>query len=154
MALITGTRLLGEILIADGVTTPEMVTAALNRMQTTGERLGEALVALGAVTKDDVLKALAVQHNLPYLFRAHLPPAGGQESVAQISAPVRRVPDRRRGRLAHRRDRGPAQSDDRGRPSPVHRPRDPDRGESRRRDPGGDRPHLRRSGDAVAAYRR
>ncbi len=73
MALITGTRLLGEILVADGVTTPEMITAALNRMQTTGERLGEALVALGAVTKDDVLKALAVQNNLPYLFRGELP---------------------------------------------------------------------------------
>ena len=73
MSLITGTRLLGEILVADGVTTPEMITAALNRMQTTGERLGEALVALGAVTKDDVLKALAVQNNLPYLFRGELP---------------------------------------------------------------------------------
>ncbi len=73
MALIAGTRLLGEILVADGVTTPEMITAALTRMQTTGERLGEALVALGAVTKDDVLKALAVQNNLPYLFRGELP---------------------------------------------------------------------------------
>ena len=73
MSLITGTRLLGEILVADGVTTPEMITAALTRMQTTGERLGEALVALGAVTKDDVLKALAVQNNLPYLFRGELP---------------------------------------------------------------------------------
>ena len=73
MALATGTRLLGEILTADGVTTPEMITLALNRMQTTGERLGEALVALGAVTKDDVLKALAVQNNLPYLFRGELP---------------------------------------------------------------------------------
>src|SRR6059036_2276114 len=73
MALITGTRLLGEILVADGVTTPEMITAGLTRMQTTGERLGEALVALGAVTKNDVLKALAVQNNLPYLFRGELP---------------------------------------------------------------------------------
>src|SRR5947209_18491546 len=73
MALITGTRLLGEILVADGVTTPEMITAALNRMQTTGERLGEAQVALSAVTKDDVLKALEVQNNLPYLFRGELP---------------------------------------------------------------------------------
>src|SRR5947209_5175833 len=73
MALITGTRLLGEILVADGGTTPEMITAGLNRMQTTGERLGEALVGLGAVTKDDVLKALAVQNNLPYLFRGELP---------------------------------------------------------------------------------
>src|SRR5712691_13417015 len=73
MPLVTGTRLLGEILVADGVTTPEMITLALNRMQTTGERVGEALVALGAVTKDDVLKALAVQNNLPYLFRGELP---------------------------------------------------------------------------------
>jgi general secretion pathway protein E len=73
MALGTGTRLLGEILVADGVTTPEMITLALNRMQTTGERLGEALVSLGAVTKDDVLKALAIQNNLPYLFRGELP---------------------------------------------------------------------------------
>src|SRR3989440_74874 len=73
MSLITGTRLLGEILVADGVTTPEMITAGLTRMQTTGERLGEALVALGAVTKDDVIKALAVQNNLPYLFRGELP---------------------------------------------------------------------------------
>ncbi|PYN96347.1 MAG: type II secretion system protein GspE [Candidatus Rokuibacteriota bacterium] len=73
MALITGTRLLGEILVADGVTTPDMITAALDRMQTSGERIGEALVALGAVTKDDVLKALAAQNNLPYLFRGELP---------------------------------------------------------------------------------
>jgi type II secretion system protein E len=73
MAIATGTRHLGQILIADGITTPEMVTLALNRCQTTGERLGEALVALGAVSREDVLKAVALQHNLPYLFRGELP---------------------------------------------------------------------------------
>jgi type II secretion system protein E len=73
MAIATGTRHLGQILVADGVTTPEMVTMGLARCQTTGERLGEALVALGAVSREDVLKALALQHNLPYLFRGELP---------------------------------------------------------------------------------
>jgi general secretion pathway protein E len=73
MALATGTRHLGQILVADGITTPEMITLGLNRCQTTGERLGEALVALGAVSREDVLKAVALQHNLPYLFRGELP---------------------------------------------------------------------------------
>jgi len=73
MALASGTRHLGQILVADGITTPEMITLALNRCQTTGERLGEALVALGAASREDVLKAVALQHNLPYLFRGELP---------------------------------------------------------------------------------
>jgi type II secretion system protein E len=73
MATATATRLLGDILIADGVTTPEMIARALARAQTTGERLGEALVALGAVTRDDVMRAVARQHNLPYLSRDELP---------------------------------------------------------------------------------
>ncbi len=73
MAIVTSTRLLGEILIADGITTPEMIALALNRTRTTGERLGEALVGLGAVTKEDVLRAVARQHNLPYLSRDELP---------------------------------------------------------------------------------
>jgi general secretion pathway protein E len=66
-------RLLGELLVQEGLTTPEMVKQALARTQTTGEQLGEALIALGAVSRDDVLKALALQHNLPYLFRGELP---------------------------------------------------------------------------------
>jgi general secretion pathway protein E len=73
MALAASTRHLGQILVADGITTPDMITLALNRCQTTGERLGEALVALGAVSREDVLKAVALQHNLPYLFRGELP---------------------------------------------------------------------------------
>jgi len=73
MVIATATRLLGEILIADGVTTPDMIALALSRAQSTGERLGEALVALGAATKDDVLRALARQQNLPYMSRDELP---------------------------------------------------------------------------------
>ncbi len=68
-------RLLGEIFIHDRVTTPDVVGAALARAKTTGERLGEALVALGAVTNEDVLRALAKQQGLPFLSRNELPSA-------------------------------------------------------------------------------
>ncbi len=73
MATTTATRLLGEILVAEGVTTPEMIAMALSRGRNTGERIGEALVALGAASREDVLCALALQHNLPYLSRDELP---------------------------------------------------------------------------------
>ena len=73
MAIATATRLLGEILVADGVTTPEMIARALERMRTSGERIGEALVALGALSQEDVLKAVALQRDLPYLFRGEFP---------------------------------------------------------------------------------
>src|SRR6266436_2088888 len=73
MGIAASTRRLGELLIADGVTTPDLVAGALARIQTTGETLGEALVALGAVSREDVLKAVALQQNLPYLFRGEFP---------------------------------------------------------------------------------
>src|SRR5690348_8163637 len=68
-------RLLGEILVQEGVTTSDVVERALARAQTTGELIGEALVALGAVSAEDVLRALAQQHNLPYLGPDELPSA-------------------------------------------------------------------------------
>src|SRR6267142_6274509 len=66
-------RLLGEILVQEGLITADVVERALARSQTTGELVGEALVALGAVTEDDVLRALALQQNLPYLWREEMP---------------------------------------------------------------------------------
>src|SRR2546428_3442980 len=73
MGIAASTRRLGELLIADGVTTPDVVAGAVARIQPTGETLGEALVALGAVSREDVLKAVALQQNLPYLFRGEFP---------------------------------------------------------------------------------
>ncbi len=73
MATTTATRLLGEILVAEGVTTPEMIAMALSRSRNTGERIGEALVVLGGASREDVLSAVALQHNLPYLSRDELP---------------------------------------------------------------------------------
>jgi general secretion pathway protein E len=68
-------RLLGDILVQEGLTTPDVVQRALARAQTSGELIGEALVALGAVTEDDVLRALALQQDLPYLWREEFPSA-------------------------------------------------------------------------------
>jgi general secretion pathway protein E len=73
MALVSANQLLGELLIADGVTTPEMIARALERAQTTRERLGEALVALGVATMEDVLRAVARQCQLTFLRRDELP---------------------------------------------------------------------------------
>jgi general secretion pathway protein E len=72
MAIATS-RLLGEILVQEGLTTSDVVQRALARAQTSGELIGEALVALGAVTEDDVLRALALQQDLPYMWREEFP---------------------------------------------------------------------------------
>src|SRR5438876_255028 len=66
-------RQLGEILVHERLTTPDVVERGLARSRTTGERLGEALVALGAIKDEDVLRALAVQQGLAYLTRDELP---------------------------------------------------------------------------------
>jgi general secretion pathway protein E len=73
MAIGAPPRLLGEILVADGLTTADAVDRALARQKTTGELIGEALIALGAVNEDDVARALAVQQDLPYVWREELP---------------------------------------------------------------------------------
>jgi general secretion pathway protein E len=73
MALAASTRLLGEILLAEGLTTPDVIGLALSRCETTGERLGEALIGLGAVAQEDVLRAVAKQQQLPFLTREELP---------------------------------------------------------------------------------
>jgi len=64
---------LGDILVSEGLTTADVIALATTRAQTTGERLGDALVALGAVSADDVLRAVARQCGLPYLSRDELP---------------------------------------------------------------------------------
>jgi general secretion pathway protein E len=75
MAIAASRRLLGEILVEEGLITSDIVERALARARTTGERIGEALVALGAITRDDVLRALARQQNLAYIGREELPSA-------------------------------------------------------------------------------
>src|SRR5881227_1591676 len=73
MAIGAPPRLLGEILVAEGLTTTAAIDRALARQRTTGELIGECLVAIGAVNEDDVARALAVQQDLPYVWREELP---------------------------------------------------------------------------------
>src|SRR5215510_14763595 len=68
-----GTKALGETLIEAGVITPETLAAALSRAEHARERIGEALVALGAVSEEDVLRALATQRRLPFLSAEEVP---------------------------------------------------------------------------------
>src|SRR6266508_3805645 len=73
MAISTAARPLGQILLEAGAISVESLDAALARIGSTGERLGEALIALGATERDDVLRALAQQQHLSYLGRDELP---------------------------------------------------------------------------------
>ena len=65
--------LLGRILLDGRLITDRDLQRALERQKTTGERIGEALVALGAVNREDVLRALAQQQGLAYLSREEFP---------------------------------------------------------------------------------
>jgi general secretion pathway protein E len=75
MALRTapGTKDLGETLVETGVITPETLATALTRAEHTNERVGDALVALGAVSQDDILKAVAKQWRVPFLSAEDMP---------------------------------------------------------------------------------
>jgi Type II secretion system (T2SS), protein E, N-terminal domain len=58
---------LGKMLIDRGLITKEELERALERQQQTGERLGEALVAIGAAASDDVARVLADHLRMPYV---------------------------------------------------------------------------------------
>src|SRR5262245_41405206 len=65
--LTTGRKGLGETLLEAGVITPETLALAEARAGEARERLGDALVELGAVPEDDVLRALASQRGLSFV---------------------------------------------------------------------------------------
>jgi hypothetical protein len=62
---------LGEQLVAEGAVSPALVAAALERMAVTGERIGSALVGVGA-SADRVAMALAGQQRVLAARDAHL----------------------------------------------------------------------------------
>jgi general secretion pathway protein E len=64
---------LGQILVQARVITDETLEEALALATRDRQRLGEALVVLGAATVEDVLKAVAAQQALPYLSAEELP---------------------------------------------------------------------------------
>ena len=60
-------RTIASILIEAGVVTPDQVEAGLVRQRSTGLRIGETLVELGAATEEDIGWALARQLGLPFV---------------------------------------------------------------------------------------
>lgn len=58
---------LGESLIEAGLINAAQLDEALARKATTGERIGEALVALGYITDRDLVRTLAKDANIPFL---------------------------------------------------------------------------------------
>jgi adsorption protein B len=63
-ALMAHKRPLGEILTANGILSPAILTAALDT-QPSGVRLGEHLVQLGHLTIDTIYESLSLQQGLP-----------------------------------------------------------------------------------------
>ncbi len=61
---------IGEILIEQGSITKDQLKSALEEQKKVGgseKRLGEILIRLGVVTEADIIQALSVQFNYPYL---------------------------------------------------------------------------------------
>jgi hypothetical protein len=65
---MTERRTIGQILISNGRVTEEAVSRALDHQRAKGGYFGEALVALGIVTPEELEWSLASQHDLPYIF--------------------------------------------------------------------------------------
>ncbi len=60
-------KLLGQILVEQGVVTEDTVNKALTYQKGKKMRVGEALIALGSCDEEAVTKALATQARLPYV---------------------------------------------------------------------------------------
>lgn len=58
---------LGEILVEDGIITPESVTEALDNQKKEGGMIGQILIRLGYITEENLLAALGKQLNIPYM---------------------------------------------------------------------------------------
>jgi len=63
---------LGEIMVREGAITREQLQRALARQREAGRRLGEILVELGYATEEDVARGLARQFGVPHLSLASL----------------------------------------------------------------------------------
>jgi type II secretion system protein E len=72
---VTVAELLGEMLVGRRIIAPETLQEALARAKQNHQRLGETLVAMGVASEEEVLRAVANQHGLPYLAAEELPSA-------------------------------------------------------------------------------
>jgi len=75
MAPYPARRRLDEIVLKAPAISAEALEAALALAEKTQERIGAALIAMGAVTRQDILAALALQRELSFVFREEFPSA-------------------------------------------------------------------------------
>src|SRR5256885_543219 len=88
---LAGLRI-GEILLAHGAVTREKLEEALASQGERGGRLGEVLVSLKACSEEQVLKALAAQLELPYQVRVATELEGPQDLLdSSDEAPIIRL---------------------------------------------------------------
>ena len=76
-------RRLGDIFVERGFVTPEELEQALQRQRETGERVGEALVAQGSISKFELAGALAEQASV--LEEGDAPAAAPDATVVPLS---------------------------------------------------------------------
>ncbi len=84
-------RRLGDIFVERGFVTPEQLEQALERQQETGERVGEALVAQGSISKFELAGALAEQMSVlgePATSAAEASEATVVELAPRLEEPV------------------------------------------------------------------
>jgi type IV pilus assembly protein PilB len=60
-----GRHILGEMLLQEGLITPAQLEKAMAEQKATGKRLGHALIDLGYITEDNLLKVLGKQLDCP-----------------------------------------------------------------------------------------
>jgi len=67
MTKIKKRKLLGEMLIASGVITPDQLKSALENQKKGGLRLGKELIRLGYLTEEVIIETLGDQAGIPYV---------------------------------------------------------------------------------------
>jgi type IV pilus assembly protein PilB len=60
-------KLLGEMLIDEGLITPEQLNRAIEQQKQSGLRLGQLLIRMGLVTEEGIIAALGDQAGIPYV---------------------------------------------------------------------------------------
>jgi len=91
---------LGESLVDAGLINKAQLDEALARRETTGERIGEALVALGHISERDLVRTLAKDADIPFLESEELRVDAGVVGLvpAQVAKAQNLVPLRADGR--------------------------------------------------------
>jgi len=63
----THRRRIGEILVNEGLVTPEQLDEALRVQKKSGELLGTVLMDMGLVAESDIAKTMCLQYQLPFI---------------------------------------------------------------------------------------